>query len=203
MAEYNKTLQSIMGKVTNSTVMSDDRAWTQATLPVKLGGLDVRSAVEVASSAYLASLHATMTLVEAILLLNISSSMASLQGDALSCWSKGHNFQPPDGDDAHRQKSWDQLKVVAAASRLMEGAVDDIDRAHLLASRLKESGAWLCALPILAMGLRLEDDSLRIAVGLHLHGSPLVHRLLSPCLPWAGMGLTVGGVGGDITDMPQ
>ena len=49
-----------MGEMTNSTVMSDDRAWTQATLPVKLGGLGVCSAVEVASSAYLASLHATI-----------------------------------------------------------------------------------------------------------------------------------------------
>ena len=54
----------------------------------------------------------------------------------------------------------------------MEGAVDDIDRARLLASRSKESGAWLHALPISAMGLRLEDESFRIAVGLHL-GTPL------------------------------
>ena len=56
-----------MGEVTNTAVESDDRAWMQATLPVKLGGLGVRSAVEVAPSAYLASLHATSALVKAIL----------------------------------------------------------------------------------------------------------------------------------------
>ena len=61
---------------------------------------------------------------------------------------------------------------MAAANQLMEGAVADIDRAHLLASRSKESGAWLHTFPISAMGLWLEDDSLRIAVGLRL-GTPL------------------------------
>ena len=145
LAKYDNTLRSIMGKVTNSAVMSDDRAWIQATLPVKLGGLGMRSAVEVASSAYLDSLHTTSTLVETILPLNMSSTTPSLLGDALSCWSEGHDFQSPDGDDAHRQKSWDQLRAVAAANQLMEGAVDDIDRTHLLASRSKESGAWQAA----------------------------------------------------------
>ena len=64
------------------------------------------------------------------------------------------------------------MKVLAAVNRLMEGAVDDIDRACLLASRSQESGARLHSLPISAMDLLLEDDSLKIAVGLHL-GTPL------------------------------
>ena len=63
-----------MGEVTITALVSDDRAWTQAALPVKLGGLGVRSAVEVAPSAYLASLHVTSTLVEAILLVTFPSS---------------------------------------------------------------------------------------------------------------------------------
>ena len=44
---------SILGEVTNPAVVSDDRAWSQVTLPVKLEGLGVCSAVDVAPSAYL------------------------------------------------------------------------------------------------------------------------------------------------------
>ena len=72
--EYDNTLWSIVAEETNTALMSDDRAWMQATLPLKLGGLGVCSAVEVASFAYLALLHATFTIVEAIFLINMSFS---------------------------------------------------------------------------------------------------------------------------------
>ena len=62
--------------------------------------------------------------------------------------------------------------MAAVAERLLESATDDIDRARLLASRSKESGAWLHALPLSALGLRLDDDHLSVAVGLRL-GTPL------------------------------
>ena len=47
LVEYDVTLRSIMSEVTNKVVMSNDRAWTQASLSVKLGRLGVHSAVEV------------------------------------------------------------------------------------------------------------------------------------------------------------
>ena len=100
LGEYDSTLRSILGEVTNTAVVSDDRAWKQASLPVKLGGLGVRSAVEVAPSAYLASLHATSALVKVILPVSLPSFEPSLFDDALSYWSEGHDFQPPVGVDA-------------------------------------------------------------------------------------------------------
>ena len=36
-------------------------------------------------------------------------------------------------------------------------------------------GAWLGALPVSSLGLRMDDDVIRIAVGLHL-GAPLYER---------------------------
>ena len=63
----------------------------------------------------------------------------------------------------------------------MEEARDDVNRARLLASATKESGAWLHALPIASLGLRMDDDTIRIAVGLRL-GVPICgHHMCRHC----------------------
>ena len=41
LVEYDNILLSIMGEVTSMTVASDDKAWTQASLPLKFVGLGV------------------------------------------------------------------------------------------------------------------------------------------------------------------
>ena len=81
---------------------------------------------------------------------------------------KGHDFQPPVGVGVLKQISWDHLRVLAAANQLVKSAVNDIDRAHLLASSTKESRAWLHALSISALGFWLDNYSVRIAVRLCL-----------------------------------
>ena len=102
LVEYDNTLRSIVGEVTNTALVSDDRAWTQAALPVKFGKLGVCSTVEVVPSAYLASLHANSTLVVAILPVIYLSSEQCFLEDVLSCWSEGHDFQPPMGVSASK-----------------------------------------------------------------------------------------------------
>ena len=56
----------------------------------------------------------------------------------------------------------------AAADTLLENARDATSRARLLAASIKESGAWLNALPITSLGLRMGDNTIRVAVGLRL-----------------------------------
>ena len=98
------------------------------------------------------------------------------------------------------------LRALASANKLVEGATNDIDRVRLLASSAKESGAWLHALPISALELKLDDDSMRIAIRLHL-GTPLYAPHLNVSIVGqrlillAGMGLVLGRVRGDITGM--
>ena len=51
-------------------------------------------------------------------------------------------------------------------------AADTRGKAHLLAGQQKEAGAWLSAPPTSSLGLRMENSSIQVAVGLHL-GAPL------------------------------
>ena len=89
----------------------------------------IQSAVEVAPYAYLASAHSSSELVNAILPTSFRSLHAPIKDEALSCWSRGHNLPPPEGTAACKQRSWDGVRAVFAADRLLEGAGNDEERA--------------------------------------------------------------------------
>ena len=64
-------------------------------------------------------------------------------------------------------------------------------RASFLAASSQHSGDWLIALPIASCGLKVDDEAVRVAVGLRLgldllslHTTPVPLRLISGC-PWA------------------
>ena len=69
----------------------------------------------------------------------------------------------------------DTPALKAITESLLVNASDDRSKARLLANSSKETGAWLNALPIASCGLRMDHESIRVAVGLRL-GAPL-------CLP--------------------
>ena len=50
------------------------------------------------------------------------------------------------------------------AGALLDGAADDRDRARLRASQQEFSGAWLQALPLSAIGLKMSNEVVRVAV---------------------------------------
>ena len=56
--------------------------------------------------------------------------------------------------------------MTAAAEALVKEAPDELAQAHLLASQRKESGDWIHAPPLSAIGFRMDDEVLRVAVGL-------------------------------------
>jgi len=91
---------------------------------------------------------------------------------ALASWTQGHDQPPPPIPAAHHQKEWDTPKVHATADLLLNGASDAVSPARPLATATKESGSWLNALPVSSLGLRMDNDTIRVAVGLRL-GIPL------------------------------
>ena len=67
-----------------------------------------------------------------------------------------------------RQRVWDKPHIEAMEQELLRSAVDPREQARLLAVQSKESVAWLNALPVPSLGLCLDDEGARIAVGLCL-----------------------------------
>ena len=94
--------------------------------------------------------------------------------DALASWCQGHSESPPLAPASSRQKAWDGPRVRLAYEAILDAAPDVTARARLLAVARKESGAWLHALPMSSLGLRMDDEIIRVAVGLRL-GVTLCH----------------------------
>ena len=118
---YDKRLRSIMSTITNIPFGPNDPAWTQASLPVKKGGLGIRSAVQLAPSAFLASAAGSSDLAHHILPSHLQSVPLPY---VVVSWSQGHDQPPPVGPVSHRQKTWDAPRVSATVVSLLECALD-------------------------------------------------------------------------------
>ena len=154
----------------------------------------MRSAISLASSAYLASAASTADRVNTLLparlhQLPLDASVKS----ALLAWQAavGPSVTPPMSAHAARQRAWDEPCCRRLAADLLEAAADDQARARLQASQQSTSGAWLEALPIASVGLRLDNETVRMAVGLRL-GLTLCEPHVCHC----GAGVDARGIHG-------
>ena len=82
---------------------------------------------------------------------------------------------------SYRQKVWDFPKVKAREDQLLSAASDAQARARLIAVSAKESGAWLKDLPLSSVGLRMSNDTIRIAIRLRLGASLCLPHQCEQC----------------------
>ena len=73
---------------------------------------------------------------------------------ALTCRSVSDSFTPPVGDDARLQRAWDISHVNSNLNSLLEGDHAPT-KVCLYSVCTPESGAWLNAFPLSAMGMML------------------------------------------------
>ena len=96
----------------------------------------------------------------------------SASNDALNVWSQGHTEPSPSAPTFCWQKAWDNQqenpRVRATYENLLDSAPDTYSRSRLFAAAKKESGAWLHAFPMSALGLRMDDEVIQVAMGLRL-----------------------------------
>ncbi|GAU95301.1 hypothetical protein RvY_06943 [Ramazzottius varieornatus] len=162
LREFDEVVRSSLSEIANTGMSSGP--WRQATLPVGLGGLGIRRTEEVALPAFLASLHSVRQLVLSIL------PEADLHGEAnlaLSKWSLLSTAEPPVPELRRQQKAWDMALLKEIHEQLVSTASDN-DKARLLAVSDKNSGSWLHALPLPSLGNLLDNNALRISIGLRL-----------------------------------
>ena len=168
LVEYDEFLRSTVSSTLN--VDLSDAMWLQASLPVRWGGLGIRSAVMLAPSAYLASAAGTANLVLRLLPSFLHSVTDRAVPLIMQIWQStvDPSTSPPDLTTAHLQRSWDDPRCKTVSTSLLASATDDSDRARILASQCSTSGAWLQCLPLSAIGLHMDNDAVRVAVGLRL-----------------------------------
>ena len=179
LQEYDNHLKSILESILNITLDGD--TWAQCTLPVSRGGLGIRLASDLALPAFLSSAHGASSAMQTLLPDQIKEEDYMLQEEATTLWKEGQNnndvVQPL---TPSVQASCNSPLVDMKYNQLLESCEEQVDRARLLAVASPNASDWLQAVPIASLGLKLDDASIRIAVGLRL-GTALSHPHKCQC----------------------
>jgi hypothetical protein len=177
LREFDETLRTCLSGILN--VSLDDASWLQATMPVKEGGLGLRRSEQIAPSAFLSSVASTAVLVSLMLPDPIKSIQDDRLHDALACWQSFGGSNALTDDFAKKQKNWDSVIISNDKNRLLQVA-DETSKARILATMSPHAGDWLLAPPLTSVGLRMDNNTIRVAVALRL-GAPVCAPHICTC----------------------
>jgi hypothetical protein len=168
LTKIDDLLRSAVTKICNTSLI--DEQWIQASLPVSSGGLGVRRVYQLASTAFLASAAGTHTL-QAQILRNCPAADEDLSV-SLDHWLSLTGRPAEDALTVGSQRVLDSAVIGHIFESLVKNQTTQYQQARLLAAAAAYSGDWLHAVPIPACGLRLNDEAIRVAVGLRLGCQP-------------------------------
>ena len=177
LRDFDLLVKDAVSSITNVDFSAE--GWTQASLPVRSGGLGIRKTVDIALPCYISSAFSVHPIVEASL-----SSVHDLApfevSSEVELWELGsQGLAAPVGDSRSSQRAWDAPRAERIQESLLEDA-DQFSRARLLASAKPESGSWVSAIPVPSLGTQLSPEELRIAIALRT-GSKVSGRHLCKC----------------------
>ena len=178
LSSFDSVQKSLLQSICN--IQLSEHGWLQASLPINSGGLGIRGAVLLACTLCLSGFccgqclsfsgYSSTSFCPCVAIPLLRSCNCSMEEPYNQyCRSTlDQEDQPP-----CKQKAWDTPIVDGQFSSLLAINSDSPSAfARLHASYQKESGAWLTAPPVSALGLKIANETIRIAVGLHL-GAPL------------------------------
>jgi len=161
---FDEAIRSALALVTNCLL--SDEAWLQAALPVRWGGMGIRSISSLVGSAFLASAASIKILASSLLPQWGATPLNGLVLLAQADWlgRGGAIFQIP--TQVNSQRAWDEV-ICGSQFEALVAAGSEADKARLLACRTVTSGCWLSALPLTSLKLRLGMPRLgfRLALG--------------------------------------
>jgi hypothetical protein len=161
LSNFDDMIQSTCESILN--LEFSDLSWIQASFPVNMGGLGLRSATDVCLSAFLSS---------ALFCRSSDGSIEELpfEEECRDLWSR---FVPDrdifSDDKIPTQKVLDRLFMSRKRDNLLNNErLTDDDRLRIISTCDEDSGQFLNAIPSRNLGLRLEDQELMIAVALRM-----------------------------------
>ena len=149
-------------------------------MPVTTGGLGIHGVDVLAPSAFLVPAAATLSIQSAAL--PASFSVIDRHVDRVSAlWSNRYSTQTPEAIVCTKQQSWDEASVKHGLEIIESHCVDDVGKACFLAAQAPHSGDWINAMPVSSCGLRMDDEAIRVAIGLRLGMNLCPPPHLCPC----------------------
>ena len=178
LQDYDQHLRLGLENILN--VQLEENSWVQSTLPVSMGGLGIRLTSDLALPAFISSAHGATLGANSLLPDPISTTVYQNLEEAESSWRElvPDNVMQPNNKSV--QALWDKPLSDIKYSELLEVQTLPVEKARLRAVTAEHSSDWLNAIPIPALGLKLDNTSFRIACGLRL-GTPLCQPHSCPC----------------------
>ena len=111
----------------------------------------------------------TSEIIQKVLSVESAAPFSNSLTEAVLAWkATDDRLLEPSLPGRKYQKYWDNPVAKLKMTSLIESAPNELTRGRLLAAGAPKAGVWLNALPVPALGLKLNNESLRVSVALRL-----------------------------------